>query len=71
MSKEFLDVNVDNIDGFENAAELFNTSVVLKQVSTLCEFIKFKLSYSNTDIMQSTIRKMNKITQHLESILSN
>ncbi|CCG25772.1 Zcf31 zinc-finger protein [Candida orthopsilosis Co 90-125] len=69
--KEFLDVNVDNIDGFENAAELFNTSVVLKQVSTLCEFIKFKLSYSNTDIMQSTIRKMNKITQHLESILSN
>ena len=71
-TREFSDINTsDDIDGFDNVAEQFTTSLVLKQVSTLCEFVKFKLSYSNANVMQSTIQKMNKITQHLESILSS
>lgn len=69
--REFPDTKADTIDEIDNVVELFNTSVALKHVSSLCEFIKFKLSYSNVELMQSTIQKMNKVTQHLESILSS
>ncbi|KAI5965170.1 uncharacterized protein KGF55_001390 [Candida pseudojiufengensis] len=48
----------------------FNSIMVSKKVSSLCEFIKYKLYYSNEEVMHDTIKRMNKLTQHLEEILS-
>ncbi|KAK6874863.1 hypothetical protein K6H11_001311 [Candida tropicalis] len=55
----------------ELVLELFNQSSILSQLSTLCEFVKFKLNYSNEEIMTATTQRLNKLNQNLDDILVN
>ncbi|KAI5952468.1 hypothetical protein KGF54_003335 [Candida jiufengensis] len=56
------------VDGW--ISKNFNSINLSSKVSSLCEFIKYKLYYSNEEVMHDSVKRMNKLTQHLEEILS-
>ncbi|CAI5758626.1 unnamed protein product [Candida verbasci] len=66
-TRKDLDIVVEDDEFINN----FNQKLILNQISTLCEFIKFKLYYSNEEVMMNTIQAMNKVNEHLDSILSS
>ena len=48
---------------------LFDQNVMAQQVSSICEFTKYKLSFCDEDLMEITIKRMNKLTQYLDNLL--
>ena len=49
--------------------EIFTEIHILSQLFVLCEYVKFKLSYSNEDLAALSIQRLNNLNQHLDEVL--
>lgn len=52
-----------------DVCEIFTESHILSQLFVLCEYVKFKLSYSDEDLTAFSIQRLNNLNQHLDEIL--
>ncbi|RCK64342.1 hypothetical protein Cantr_00059 [Candida viswanathii] len=69
QKKHIQDIKIDSAED-NIVLEQFNQSSILSQLSTLCEFVKFKLNYSNEEIMTITTQRLNTLNQNLDDILA-